>query len=73
MDLIEKHKLVTRTMALAITYVCLTLAAAPKPDAVLVEYAFWALAFMFAALLFGDKMLFEIKGIIKAWRGKSDV
>ncbi len=68
-DFVERHKLVTRSMAIAVTSVFVYVFVWATPQDKLIEYASWAVVFMFSALLFGDKMLVQIKDIVKAWRG----
>lgn len=66
-DFIEQHKLVTRTAMLVVVYSFAKLD--HQTNDMLIEYTTWAMVVMFAALLFGDKMLVQIKDIVKAWRG----
>ena len=66
-DFIERPKLVTRTATLVVVYSFAQLDHETKD--MLVEYTTWAMVVMFAALLFGDKMLVQVKDIVKAWRG----
>jgi len=69
-DFIGRHKIITRMMAISIVCVCLWLAYADSQNSTMIEYAYWSLSFMFAALLFGDSMLVRLVEAIKAWKGQ---
>jgi len=71
-DWIGRHHIITRSAMIALIGCAVFLVVIGAENVTLIEYVFWSLVWMFSALLFGDKMLLQVKDIVKAWKGNND-